>query len=169
MARRKRSYSRSYARRVKMAKYSNETFCIAQAVTNNTGNPINGYFQVIPESSTLGMRKVKNFTVNMSYKATERDQFQRSLFWALVYVPQGTEPSPINVGSNDTLASIYEPNQNVIMSSITVLNENSRTWKTRLARNLNSGDKIMLVYAGDDTGGTFNDVIQLTVNFAISY
>lgn len=164
---RRYSRRRGYTRRVKTAKYSNETYCHTDSFTT-TDSSINGYFSIVPVTTTLGMRKVKNFTFTVAYKSTQLDQISRSVYWALVYVPQGTTPSPMNIGTGGNFLSLYEPNQNVIMSGIAVLDEQSRTFKTRLARNLNSGDYIALVLQGDTTG-SFTDILSTSCNYAISY
>lgn len=159
--------TRTYSRRIKTAKYSNETYAIADTITSSNAVHV-GVFSVVPETPTLGVRKVKNFTVNMAYHTTADDDDHRSIFWALVYVPQGTLPTAMNVGTSGNFLSLYEPNQNVILSSMSVINEPSKTLRSRLARNLNSGDSIYLVVTGDRSG-TYTDLIQGSVNYAISY
>ncbi len=159
--------TRNYSRRVKTAKYSNETYSIADTITSNNA-VVFGVFSVVPQTDTLGVRKVKNFTVNMAYHTTADDDDHRSIFWALVYVPQGTLPAQMSVGTSGNFLSLYEPNQNVILSSMSVINEPSKTLRSRLARNLNSGDSIYLVVTGDRSG-SYTDLVQASVNYAISY
>lgn len=167
MARRYRR-PRNYSRRVKTSKYSSETYAIADSLVSSAAT-LKGTFSVVPQTEILGVRKVKNFTVNIAYHINTGEQIDhRSIFWALVYVPQGTTPSPMQVGTSATFLSLYEPNQNVILSGMAVLNEPSKTYRSRLARNLNSGDSIYLVVQGDLTGD-FNDLLQASINYAISY
>lgn len=88
----------------------------------------------------------------------------------MVYVPQGTRFNQLQTGTIENATSIYEPNQNVILSGLTlpgVITNKS----TRLARNLNSGDQIYLIFRpiyqnGDNPmpGG-----ISATINYSITF
>lgn len=165
---RRRRYRRSVYRPLKTAKYSNETFNFQQAISEYTEG---ANYPVIVSASTdvLGTRKTKNFTVNF-LSSSEDIPF----LFALVYVPQGTNPAGLRWGSTFQdgyliSASLYEPNQNVILSGITAgFNQGVITKKTRLARNLNSGDKLVFIFR---PLGTFTSpiVISGSVNYAISY
>lgn len=180
MPRRYRRVRRS--RPLKTVKYSNETYNFSVQTTNpNPGTEVSDYIAMITPVSTQGTRKCKNFTLTIANNA---DPF----FWALVYVPQGTTPSPLNIGTinNEHMgaASLYEPNQNVILSGVA---NNSSTpgadltvnprgitviSRTRLARNLNSGDYIAFVYRSfarytDANSGRILAMVQL--NYAISF
>ncbi len=178
-----RRYTRSgrYTRRVKTVKYSNETY-------NFTGNYIAPDASVkqdwtetlISSIDQQGVRKCKNFELSLTGGAFQptggpeqdpRTAIQAPIFFALVYVPQGTEPSKINIGQPDSAASLYEPNQNVIMAGV---------WpgdltapfikKTRLARNLNSGDRIVLCTSCPSFGeGQYTKTLAVTLNYAISF
>ena len=125
-----RRYTRSgrYTRRVKTVKYSNETY-------NFTGNYIapdasqkqDWSETMISAIDQQGVRKCKNFELSLtggSFQPTgggpedQRPAIQAPIFFALVYVPQGTQPSKINIGQPDSCASLYEPNQNVIMAGV---------------------------------------------------
>lgn len=194
MARRYRRYRPRRA--LKTARYSNETVPMTQGVllTSQTAeNVITDYFnnenniavEVVGATTAQGMRKVKNFTLNMVIVGSTasgiyavQNNFLAPVYWALVYVPQGQDVSDVTPGG----VSLYEPNQNVIMSGILQPNDNVITKRTRLARNLNSGDKIyfcyVLKYLADplDETGTdqnrqlpFQVSIQGTCNYAICY
>ena len=67
-----------------------------------------------------------------------------NLIWALVFVPEGVDPSSINLADFPNSRSLYEPNQNVIMSGVFSSGQ-SKIISTKLARNLNYGDRIMLL------------------------
>jgi hypothetical protein len=66
--------------------------------------------------------------------------------------------------------SVYEPNQNVIMAGI--LNPAGTldpvTYRSRLARNLESGDKIVLFFY-NPAGEPIQVLISFTFNYAICY
>lgn len=176
---------RSYIRRplLKKTKYSMETYCAA-AVPPTTGDPpqetpflTSTTYNIgfIAPTNVLGTRKVKNFTLSIFTNSPQ------PFFFALVYVPQGTNTNNINFGTTIvdnivTPLSLYEPNQNVIISGLvgggddpTNLSGNKvERFKSRLARNLNSGDSIVLVFrpVADTPVGC---LIQASLSYAIAY
>lgn len=192
------SYRRNYYySRRRSGKYSNETICVNTAVTEELdGNVTFPYTEdaqhavtargltIVPATNVFGTRKVKNFTIRIT-----ADKNDDQIFGALVYVPEGTLPQPLQVGG--TSQSLYEPNQNVIATFIIPPNckrdvagaitdygaPTQITVSTRLARNLSSGDHIALLFAspngltaGDGTGGNPESVtLSGTVNYAIKY
>lgn len=137
-----------------------------------------GHALLISQAGIGGMRKTKNFTLNINV-----EDFNQPLFYALVYVPEGTRPSEITLGgaiNNDdpnnpflTSASLYEPNQNVILNGIIPANQSASVSKsTRMARNLNSGDSIVLVFRTlVQDAPIAADAIRLscTLDYCISY
>lgn len=172
MPRRYRRRRYAITRPVKTAKYSNETYssaAIAQFLTANI------YYAVpIAQANVLGTRKVKNFTLTLCSKAANVADAQQPLLFVLAFLPEGTNPSGINFGTQvdqTTHAvpalSLYEPNQNVIMSGIVDASQVYR-YKTRLARNLNSGDRIILAFRalGDWTAP---GLVSYTLNYALAF
>lgn len=180
--------------RGKGGKYSNETIAfnaqLTDSIDGNATFPENFDPQdptrligrgliIVPATTILGNRKVKNFTIKITANGND-DQ----LFGALVYVPEGTMTSALQVGGE--VQSMYEPNQNVIATFIIPPNCMRNTEATitasgaptqivvssRLARNLNTGDCIALVFASPN-GVTATElepvVISGTCNFAIKY
>lgn len=157
------------SRAVKAVRYSNETYCQSVPSTVGVGDWNSSIaICMVPATQTAGMRKAKNFTLSMQYI-----DLKAPLAFALVYVPQNQDPQDINraVWSETATAptSLYEPNQNVIMQGLVPLESNGRIeFKTRLARNLNSGDSVFLVLrtiADITTSPTFS----CQLNFAICY
>ena len=180
--------------RGRTSKYSNETIAFnTQLTTSVDGNDnfperydemdptklLSRGLLIVPATDILGNRKVKNFTIRITANGND-DQ----IFGALVYVPEGTVTSALQVAG--PFQSLYEPNQNVITSFIIPPNANrsqdlsviSLTAPTqivvssRLARNLNTGDCIVLVFASPNGVSATQDepvVISGTVNFAIKY
>lgn len=156
--RRRRTYS--LARPVKTTKYSNETFIYNKSATFTAGVTTALYF--IPSTNIMGTRKCKNFTLTLCC-------FPNAPFlFALVYVPEGTSPSNLN-SSNEHPVSMYEPNQNVIMSGLFggPYSATNR-FKSRLARNLNSGDSIALLIASLATTETAQPVTAI-LNYAVAF
>ena len=163
--RRRRSYAIS--RPVKAVKYSAETY--AAYIVHDASNIQNQSCIVFtPASDVLGTRKCKNFTLSLTSPLTVPVAF------ALVFVPQGTQPSQITAGTQPSsgvwpAASLYEPNQNVILSgTFGGPGTTVERFKTRLARNLNSGDYIALVCRALATGPADTTIFAI-LNYAIAY
>ena len=181
----RRRHRYTVARPLKTTKYSSETYGTDLVITNNAGaQGSHGLFvfPVLPNAigGILGTRKVKNFTLRLCARETAYDDAQAQqqivdrarVAFALVYVPEGTNPSNIQFGAGNQPASLYEPNQNVIMSGIIDSNQ-TYSFKTRLARNLNAGDTVALVL-GDLTyllanGDSTTTPVTVTCNYAISF
>ena len=182
--RRSRKSRKAYSL-VKPVRYSAETFSTSAQIISDTTNS-HGQFKIdlIPiVAGNLGTRKVKNFTLRFFCGETEEQtpipetepqewtlvSSQRScVFFFLVYVPEGTLPHDPNIGTGITAVSCYEPNQNVIMSGI-IDNQQIYNFKTRLGRNLQSGDTIGLVLLDATTFTTEGNRVVTPVNFSISY
>lgn len=171
--RRRRTSRRGYSRPLKTIKYSNETTSFAENVTFPNGNDqFNAV--IVSAVNSQGMRKAKNFTIKLTCATNA------PIVWALVYVPQGQNPSTMGVGSSTNPVSLYEPNQNVIMAGTlpvtmtpsggtgTTTSFSPQISRTRLARNLNSGDSIYLVCRGL-WDAEFVAQMTVMVNYAITY
>lgn len=166
----RRRSSRSY-KLVKPVKYSNETFAananfqwLSNAIYTST---------LIAGTEVLGTRKVKNFSLTIALKtSSETADFTIPIYFALVFVPEGTHPSTINIGSTITdnslqALSFYEPNQNVIIQGVVDANQVYK-FKTRLGRNLNAGDTIMLVWR-PATSFAASSFLGFTLNYALAF
>lgn len=133
-----------------------------------SGTALQHNFVIVPDADIQGMRKAKNFTIKFSSICTEASMVT-PIVWALVFVPQGTSPSDMSFGTGQNAMSLYEPNQNVIMSGnfLPTISEPA-TWtsKTRLARNLNSKDSIYLVMKSD---ANMKVIYSITINYALTY
>ena len=179
-------------RNYRSSKYSNETVSFNTQLTASVdaGQPFpqdatTGFkgLAIVPATTVLGNRKVKNFTIKIT--ANFNDE---AIMGALVYVPEGTEAS--NLLCAGPIQSLYEPNQNVIATFIIPPNcvrdsnggvtaasaPTQITVTNKLARNLNTGDCIVMIFAspngltaGDGTNQDPPLTITGTVNFAIKY
>lgn len=166
MPRRRSRHRYTLARPVKVAKYSNETFSFARDLGFNGGQT--SWVLVTQSSQVLGTRKCKNFTLTCTTSANF------PFLFVLVFLPEGTNPSDLSVGTSIVgnflvASSLYEPSQNVILQGIINGNQSGATrFKTRLARNLNSGDRIVL---GIKPIIQYQDTVDVigTINYAISY
>lgn len=169
----------AYKPRYKKVRYSSETTSLnaTGSIPTNTQTtfPVDGGDKgmvLVAPATIQGTRKVKNMTLSIASTGNFVP-----LLCAVVYVPQGTNASDLTAGpSGINGASLYEPNQNVIMqfvmNPVTAANvgSNVQVFRTKLARNLDSGDKI--VFIATPAGGYGSDMtinIVGTFNYAISY
>ena len=119
---------------------------------------------VVPSTVVEGMRKVKHLTVNATVQG-ESDAF----YWALVYVPQGTTPSVLNIAhSAAPNTGMYEPNQFVMNCGVVDGTAGPIRFGSPVARNLNDGDAIYLLVRPIPTDTGTNIAIAATVRYAIS-
>lgn len=151
---------------VKKIKYSNETYSINYPVAAQAAG-VTQNVVMIASIDNQGMRKAKNFSLKlfMPNMGTGETPQPGGLVWALVFVPQGTTVQDLHLG-NTASASIYEPNQNVIMSGVACSNQLVNA-KTRLARNMNAGDAIYLVFQSYDNNNNYS--VGAVLNYAIAY
>ena len=191
MARYYRRRYRTY--RTGRNKYSNETTFISHVVDGGTGIGHSGSvspgqtfpeiydtssppklqnrgYSIVPPTDVYGTRKVKNIDISLT-----TDLLSAPLVCALVYCPEGTLASTFSLGEGTS--SLYEPNQNIIGQFVIPANGEANApqitrFKTRLARNLDSGDTIVLIF-GSLTGISANAETPVriagTVNYAIKY
>lgn len=182
---RRRRYRRvRLTRPLKAIRYASETFNDSTALSWATDlqpregqtNYIGSYIPIVPAVNIAGIRKVKNFTIEINpvlYHNADAVTVILPFIWALVYVPEGQNPNP-NFGNTTGGGSLYEPNQNVIISGTGNTSQAQYRKFTRLARNLNSGDRIFFmirlinaVNFPEDEDNTLN--ISLNINYAICY
>lgn len=137
--------ARSAASRARYSaeQHSNLVSLDASPPVQTRGNDLCVAIDVVPETTTQGMRKAKNFTciVNIASAVPTAEVPSLPYVWALVYVPAGTTASYPSVDQS----SLYEPNQFVIACGSGDLSSQALRVFSPLARNLNSGDKIQLV------------------------
>ena len=140
--------------RVSRDKYSVENH--AFTVTTNTSG--DGGTVVVPATTLQGMRKVKHLTLSMAAPAGTSNL---DVFWALVYVPQGTGVGTLNITGGD----MYEPNQYVMSCGIFDFNGGPLRVHCPLSRNLNSGDSIALIIKNSTSVPSipYNGVVRYAV------
>jgi hypothetical protein len=167
MPRRFRRYARS-ARTVKPVRYANETVSGRASGTIAAGQTATSI--VVASTTAQGVRKVKNPTLRL---VMAPPQPASPVVWALVYCPQGFPAGSLvlTMGvAGQPPTSIFEPNQNVIMSGL--LNPTGTaepvTYRSRLARNLDSGDAIYLLFMNPSTA-EIAVAAAFTFNYAICY
>lgn len=158
---------------IQKVKYSpiNKNF---KFIINQVANATNTYtVDIITHTGTSGVRKVKNFYLNMQNK-----EANQPLNWSLIYVPQGMPNPANNIGMEPVdnpavttynASDLYQPNQNVIMSGVFTNHNHTVNRTTRLSRNLNSGDKIVLCLTCPSATIPYNVVCWGTVSTAICF
>lgn len=194
----RRRYRRRYRRYGRSFRYSNETYQNTGNFNSNGADPgagvspdnydTNGFrrgnqimipaVNIVSASNNPGIRKVKNFTIQINPTSTvvAQDGTYNAppdvrLLWALVYVPEGVATNEL---STAIAGSLYEPNQNVIAQGVASPNQINRTFSS-LARNLNSGDRIVFIcyfLFPINIDNTTDDIVSrvfVTVNYAIAY
>ena len=107
---------------------------------------LNGLYQsgsnIVPASSVQGTRTVGNFTITVPVPG---NQSLSEIFWALVYIPQGTTANSLFATTSSVEGSLYEPNQFVIASGVSDNSAGPIRIHTRMKRNLQSGDAVSLI------------------------
>lgn len=158
---------------VKPVKYSCEHKTFTGQNTTSTEQPVTNSVDLVAGISAQGMRKAKNFTLDLSSIGFpgegESGTIIRPVYWALVYVPEGS-PGDIKLSTPTTsTSSLYEPNQNVIMSGIITSDGQKNRFTTKLARNLNSNDKISLLYLLPQDNAAHDINVNICLTYAITY
>ena len=139
-------------------KYSVEQQAGALQVPANS----QAYATIVPDTGVQGMRKVKHLTVSLaSHEVTSQTATQLA-YWALVYVPQGTTPNTMNITGT---SGMYEPNQFVMNCGCVDFSAGPVRFSSPVSRNLNSGDKIVLIMANISGGEVY---YYYTVRYAIT-
>jgi len=108
---------------------------------------------VIP-STVQGMRKVKHLTISLAQNTAGT-----GLFWALVYVPQGTTANKLQIDTT----TMYEPNQFVMNCGIFDVDAGPMRISSPISRNLNSGDSIALILHSNSPSTSFSYVVRYAI------
>lgn len=120
------------------------------------------YAEVVPATTIKGMRKVKHLTIQLSNMPAAEGW---PLYYALVYVPEGYDANTLNVPSDNAISSLYEPNQFVMAAGILDTTSGPNRIHCPIARNLNSGDKIVFIIAcpGLNQNAAFTGIVRYAI------
>lgn len=120
---------------------------------------------IVPAISQEGVRKVKNISVSMAIQDDNSNASDNSIYWALIYAPEGTI---INELKKD--GELYQPSNFVINSGI-FDSQNTSKYRisSRLARNLNANDRIYLLLGQDATSSDGPSRIAWLVRYAVCF
>ena len=156
--------------------YQNETtqFCTTGQNPDQTILSANGsiFKTLVVNTKAEGVRKVKNFTLNVttSYKQNVTDENIKEMMpivFALIYVPN--EQQPLNLTPNNAdFQTLYGTNNYVILYG--VCNSGKQiTLRSKLARNLNAGDSIVLKLFNPNENPLKDLSFYASLNYAIAY
>ena len=133
-----RRYARRYSFRPNRDKYSKEnTGFLVQVPQTATNHLYQTAISIVSPSTVQGMRKVKHITISLS---DTHGSSGAAFYWAIVYVPQGTQPNALFSTTNDITGSMYEPNQFVMNCGVVDPSAGPIRFRSVLSRNLNSGE-----------------------------
>lgn len=97
---------------------------------------------IVASVAGQGKRKCKNFDIQLAC-LQQQGVNQALIYYALVYVPYGSTAGAI---SDASATEFYNPASNVLAAGVYDCDEGTGfRIRTRLARNLNAGDQILLL------------------------
>lgn len=160
------------------AKYSIEQTLVHPPITYGSGSdwtfvdgdqmqgPSYQWNVTVVEPTTIqGTRKAKHF--ELSFSVADIDD---PIAYALVFVPEGYSANPIRVPAPNYYMTLYEPAQYVISQGVLDFSGGPCRIRTPLSRNMNSGDKIVLILAvpSEEQETAQNINMYATVKYAIT-
>ena len=167
-----------YTRRGRRAKYSIEQTLVHPPATYGTGSDwtfVEGgqergpsyqwNVNVVEATNIQGTRKAKHF--ELTFSVADIDD---PIAYALVFVPEGYTANAIRVPAPNYYMTLYEPAQYVISQGVLDFSGGPCRIRTPLSRNLNSGDKIVLILAvpSAETSEAVSINMYATVKYAIT-
>ena len=112
--------------------------------------------------------KVKYFRLNIVFESSV------TVLWALVYVPDGLPIGRLNVAgsqADSVPGALYEPQQFIIASGVYTSQGSSGASACesgRLARNLNPGDGVFLVWQALTSASSIPTIITLNYSSCVN-
>lgn len=121
--------------------------------------------RVVAPVTGQGKRKAKNFDIQLACQQGAQNS-EALIYYALVYVPAGSEPAELNA---TTAVEFYSPASNVLAAGIYDCDEGTGfRVRTRLARNLNAGDQIILLCRAT-SGSATAIILRGIVTYVVAY
>ena len=127
-------------------------------------------FNVIPSINIQGVRKVKNFTINIEgdfHKEGDIKDKSYVINYMLIYHPSGLNIPAITIPAQIP-GELFKANQYIILQGI-LTPLNNKIQYSKLARNLNSGDSIDLILINPSSTTDLAGNILCNLNYAIAY
>ena len=118
---------------------------------------------VVPPTDFQGMRKIKHLTISLCNAGSNTESL--ALIYNIVFVPQGYAAQTIAFPNNGYALNNYTANQFVMSSGVIDFSAGPTRIYSRLSRNLNSGDRIILILAAP--GGAASSIIG-QISYAIT-
>ena len=134
------------------------SFTVGNALLNEV---FQGGTIIVPPSTTQGVRTVGRWSITVPVPA---NQSSAEIFWAIVYVPQGTQANALFATTQTRDGSLYEPNQFVLASGLTDATAGPIRIKSNMKRRLHSGDFVSLII-----GYNASTAPTIPVNALVSY
>ena len=100
---------------------------------------------IVPPVDEQGMRKIKHLTISMANPEAANEACP--LYYAIVFVPQGYQPQSLAIPAYGYAVNNYQANQFIMSSGVIDFSGGPCRIRSRLSRNLNSGDSIYLILA----------------------
>ena len=126
----------------KRDKYSiQQKASVASIAANHTS-----VVDIVPATTTEGMRKVKHLTCNLTQVVAGGSSAEKQPLLGARVCPQGTTAGSLNIATaGATPSSMYEPNQFVMNCGVIDPTAGPIRIYSPISRNLNDGDKISLL------------------------
>lgn len=125
----------------------------------------NGFYQnsiqIVPPSTTEGVRQVARMTITITNQTDKFDANQGSLFWAIVYIPEGAVTSALF----PTTTVLFQPSNYVLASGISDGSAGPIRISSKLRKNLNANDQIFLLTATAQQGANWVGLIRYAICF----
>lgn len=125
----------------------------------------NGFYQnstqIVAPSTTEGVRQVARMTITITNQTDRPDQNQGTLFWALVYIPEGAVTSALFPNST----TLFTPSNYVLASGISDGNAGPIRISSKLRKNLNANDQIYLLTATAQAGSSWVGLVRYAICF----
>lgn len=122
----------------------------------------NGYYQnqvlIVPPSTTEGVRQVARMTISL----TSTNDAATPLYWALVYLPEGTQVTSALFPNTTTL---FEPSNFVLGTGIADPSAGPIRISSRLRKNLNANDRIYLLTATSVNTYYYQGLIRYAIKY----
>ena len=125
-----------------------------QAIPGETQASLQWECLIVPADDTQGMRKVKHLSIKLCNAGNDA----MPLWYALVYVPQGYVTQNLRLSEVGSSTYLYPANQFVMASGVVDFSAGPTFIRCPLSRNLNSGDRIVLMMATYTTAPSANQI-----------
>ena len=147
----------------KRDKYSiQQKASVASIAANHTS-----VVDIVPATTTEGMRKVKHLTCNLTQVVAGGSSSRKQPLLGARVCPSGTTAGSLNIATaGATPSSMYEPNQFVMNCGVIDPTAGPIRIYSPISRNLNDGDKISLLIRPTLDGVA--TIVSLCVRYAIT-